>query len=235
GIEDVGAGVLYGLYDYKYETIAMLMHAERLEKDMGVGPHTMSVPRLRPAENVTIEKYPHLVSDEDFKRIVMVLRLAVPYTGLIISTREDDKMRSELLDLGISQMSAGSSTAVGGYKVYETEPQFELGDHRTPIEIIKSLMKSGYIPSYCTACYREGRTGERFMRLAKAGQIGNICTPNALLTLKEYLMDYGDDEAREMGGTMIREALETIEHEKVRQVVGEYLEQMDAGARDFRL
>lgn len=235
GIDDVGAGVLFGLYDYKFETIALLMHAERLEKDMGVGPHTVSVPRLRKAENVTLEDYPYLVDDETFKHIVKVLRLAMPYTGLIISTREDDTMRAELLKSGISQMSAGSSTSVGGYKVNAALPQFEVGDHRKMLSIIKALLKEGNIPSYCTACYREGRTGDRFMKLAKSGEIGNICTPNALITLKEYLLDYGDAEALELGEQLIETTLDTLTNEKIKQVVKSAINEMDKGKRDFRL
>lgn len=234
GIDDVGFGVLYGLYDASYETIAMLMHAEKLEQDMGVGPHTISVPRIKPAENVETSKYPG-VDDETFKRIIMVLRLAVPYTGMIISTREDEALRKEALELGISQMSAGSCTAVGGYHDAEHKPQFEVEDHRSPVEVIKGLLKEGYIPSYCTACYREGRTGERFMRLAKAGQIGNICTPNALLTLNEYLNDYGDEEAKILGKKVIKEQIEAISSDKVRPLVRQWVMQIDAGERDFRL
>ncbi|MGL4345132.1 MAG: [FeFe] hydrogenase H-cluster radical SAM maturase HydG [Cellulosilyticaceae bacterium] len=235
GIDDVGAGVLYGLYDYKFETIAMLMHAERLEQDMGVGPHTISVPRIRPAQNVSLENYPYMVEDEAFKRIVAVLRLAVPYTGIILSTREDEQMRTELLELGASQMSAGSCTGVGGYKLEESVPQFEVGDHRSPLEVNKSLMRTGYIPSYCTACYREGRTGDRFMRLAKNGQIGNICTPNALLTLQEYVLDYGDEESRKLSQEVINKAIETMAHPKVRTLTEQYLEAIRSGERDFRM
>lgn len=234
GIDDVGFGVLYGLYDASYETIAMLMHAEKLEHDMGVGPHTISVPRIKPAENVETSKYPG-VEDEAFKRIIMVLRLAVPYTGMIISTREDEDFRKEALELGISQMSAGSCTAVGGYHDAEHKPQFEVEDHRSPVEVINTLLRSGYIPSYCTACYREGRTGERFMRLAKTGQIGNICTPNALLTLNEYLNDYGDDEARLLGKKVIKAQIENIESVKVRVLVKKWIREIDEGKRDFRL
>jgi 2-iminoacetate synthase len=191
GIEDVGVGVLYGLFDFKYETIAMLMHAEHLEETFGVGPHTVSVPRLRPSEGVDLNNFPYLVKDEDFKKIVAVLRLAVPYAGMILSTREQSEFRDQVLKLGISQISAGSCTGVGGYVAHNDVnglsdmPQFEVGDQRSPLEIIKSLCQDGYVPSYCTACYREGRTGDRFMRLAKTGQIHNICQPNSLLTFKE--------------------------------------------------
>ncbi|MDA3730282.1 [FeFe] hydrogenase H-cluster radical SAM maturase HydG [Niameybacter massiliensis] len=233
GIDDVGFGVLYGLYDYRYETVAMLMHAEKLEQDMGVGPHTISVPRIKAAENVETSKYPG-VSDENFKHIVMVLRLAVPYTGLIISTREDAALREEALELGISQMSAGSCTAVGGYQSPDHKPQFEVDDHRSPAEVIKDLLLRGYIPSYCTACYRQGRTGDRFMRLAKTGQIGNICTPNALLTLNEYLEDYGDEKLKVIGKQVIKKQLEIIQSEKARAQAGEWIERINAGERDFR-
>ena len=240
GIEDVGIGVLYGLYDYKYETIAMLQHAEHLEEKFGVGPHTVSVPRLRAAENVSLDTYPHLVSNEEFKKIVAVLRLALPYAGMILSTREEPGFRDEALALGVSQISAGSCTGVGGYvqeylsKYAEEKPQFEVGDHRSPLEIIKSLIRAGYIPSYCTACYREGRTGDRFMRLAKTGQIGNICQPNALLTLQEYLLDYGDEEARRLGDELIRNSLEDIPKLAAKQAAVERLARIAAGERDLR-
>ena len=200
GIDDVGIGVLYGLYDYKYETIAMIRYANELEKVTGVGPHTISVPRLRPAENVSLENYPHLVEDKNFKKLVAVLRLAVPYTGLIISTREEAGFRDEIIDIGISQVSSGSCTGVGGYsereKNIDEKPQFELGDNRSPMEMLKSLIESGYIPSYCTACYRNGRTGDRFMEIAKSGQINVMCEANALMTLKEFLLDYADEDLR---------------------------------------
>lgn len=240
GIDDVGIGVLYGLYDYKYETIAMLMHAEHLEQSMGVGPHTVSVPRIRAAEGVDLSRYPHLVTDEQFKQIVAVLRLAVPYAGMILSTREEPKFRDEVLALGVSQISAGSCTGVGGYveeyrrKNHDEKPQFEVGDHRSPMEIIKSLCQGGYLPSYCTACYREGRTGDRFMRLAKSGQIQNVCEPNALMTFKEFLLDYGDEEARAMGEEVIRRSLESIPKEAAKKATVERLKRIEAGERDLR-
>ena len=241
GIDDVGIGVLYGLYDYIYETIAMLMHAEHLDKVYGVGPHTISVPRMRAAEGVDIERFPYLVSDEDFKKIVAVLRLAVPYTGMILSTRENPDYRDEILALGISQISAGSCTGVGGYyeeyigDEHKEKPQFEVEDHRSPLEILKNLCRQGYIPSYCTACYREGRTGERFMDLAKSGNIHNVCLPNALLTFNEFLLDYGDEELREIGKKMIEKYINTIPNEDARKITREYLEKMNNGERDFRL
>lgn len=241
GIEDVGIGVLYGLYEYQYETIAMLMHAEHLDKDTGVGPHTISVPRLRAAENVKLEDYPYLVTDEQFEKIVAVLRLSVPYTGMIISTREESKFRDKIISLGISQVSAGSCTGVGGYKEEhgfqpsDEKPQFEVGDHRSPAEILKSLCNSGYVPSYCTACYREGRTGDRFMEFAKSGTIHNFCLPNALLTFKEYIQDYADEELRVIGENMIKKNLKDIPDEKVRKFTIESLEKIEQGERDFRL
>lgn len=241
GIDDVGVGVLYGLYDYKYETVAMLMHAEHLEESFGVGPHTVSVPRMRAAEGVTLENYPHLVNDEQFKQIVAVLRLAVPYAGMILSTREESNYRDEVLALGVSQVSAGSCTGVGGYvEEYQLhshgqeKPQFEIGDHRSTMEIVKSLCKGGYLPSYCTACYREGRTGDRFMRLAKSGQIGNVCEPNALLTFKEFLDDYGDDEAKALGEEIIQNSLNSIPKEAAKKAAISRLERISAGERDLR-
>ncbi|WP_017416134.1 [FeFe] hydrogenase H-cluster radical SAM maturase HydG [Clostridium tunisiense] len=238
GIDDVGIGVLYGLYDYKFETIAMLMHAEDLEKRTGVGPHTISVPRLREAENVSLKDYPYLVGDEDFKRIVAVLRLAVPYAGMILSTREEPRLRDEIINIGISQISTGSCTGVGGYaesqRDLEEKPQFEVADHRSPIEMIESLMKSGYIPSYCTACYREGRTGDRFMALAKSGQINNVCQCNALLTLKEFMLDYGTEETRKLGEVLIKESLLDIPNIKRKEDAEEKLKRIEKGERDLR-
>ncbi len=238
-IDDVGMGVLYGLYDHKYDTIAMLMHAEHLDKETGVGPHTLSVPRLKPAENVSLKNYPHLVDDKSFKKIVAILRLAVPYTGIILSTREETKFREEVMAVGVSQISAGSCTGVGGYSSSVTKdpkekPQFEVGDHRSPMEIIRGLCNSGYIPSYCTACYREGRTGERFMRLAKSGQIHNVCQPNALLTLKEYLEDYADEETIKAGEKIIEEGLKEIPNEAARKACEDKLERIAKGERDLR-
>ncbi|MCT4583871.1 MAG: [FeFe] hydrogenase H-cluster radical SAM maturase HydG [Peptostreptococcaceae bacterium] len=237
GIDDVGIGVLYGLYDYKYETIAMMMHKEHLENKFNVGPHTISVPRLRPAEGVCYEDY-DLVDDKDFKKIVAIIRMAVPYTGIILSTREEPEFRNEVMKVGVSQISAGSCTGVGGY-VKEAnnsneKPQFEVGDHRSPLEIIKDLCSQDYIPSYCTACYREGRTGERFMDLAKSGQIHNVCLPNAIMTFKEYLMDYSDEECLQLGEEKIKEFLESIPNEKAREVTKSYLNRIEDGERDLR-
>ncbi len=238
GIDDIGMGVLYGLYDYKYETLAMLMHAMDLEETTGVGPHTLSVPRLRPAENVSLENYPYLVDDEDFKKIVAILRLAVPYAGLILSTREEPVLRDEIIALGVSQVSTGSCTGVGGYsEAYsdpEEKPQFEVGDHRSPVEMIESLMEAGYIPSYCTACYREGRTGERFMDIVKSGELYKICEANALITLKEFIDDYGTDRTREIGDKLIKKSIDEIDNESFRKSVEEKINKISNGTRDLR-
>ena len=240
GIEDVGLGVLYGLYDWKYDTVGMLMHAEHLEAAMGVGPHTLSIPRIRSAAGVSAADYPNLVSDEDFKKVVAVLRLAVPYTGMLLSTREPMGYREELLALGISQMSAGSCTGVGGYahehKLGEADavPQFEPMDHRSPSDFLKDLLRGGYIPSFCTACYREGRTGDRFMRLAKTGQIANVCQPNAMITLQEYAEDYGDPEIKELADKVIRRELASITNPKAREVTETFLQRIRNGERDLR-
>ena len=238
GIDDIGMGVLYGLYDYKYETLAMLMHAMDLEETTGVGPHTLSVPRIRPAENVSLENYPYLVDDEDFKKIVAILRLAVPYAGLILSTREEPGLRDEIIALGVSQVSTGSCTGVGGYSESyvdpEEKPQFEVEDHRSPVEMIESLMEAGYIPSYCTACYREGRTGERFMEIVKSGELYKICEANALITLKEFIDDYGTDRTREIGDKLIKKSIDEIDNESFRKSVEEKINKISNGTRDLR-
>ena len=238
GIDDIGMGVLYGLYDYKYETLAMLMHAMDLEETTGVGPHTLSVPRIRPAENVSLENYPYLVDDEDFKKIVAILRLAVPYAGLILSTREEPVLRDEIIALGVSQVSTGSCTGVGGYSESyvdpEEKPQFEVGDHRSPVEMIESLMEAGYIPSYCTACYREGRTGERFMEIVKSGELYKICEANALITLKEFIDDYGTDKTREIGDKLIKKSIDEIDNESFRKSVEEKINKISKGTRELR-
>jgi 2-iminoacetate synthase len=240
GIDDVGIGVLYGLYDAVYETIAMLLHAEHLEQTHGVGPHTISVPRLRPADGVTLEQFPHLFDDEMFKKIIAVIRLAVPYTGMILSTREEPELRDELIGYGISQISAGSCTGVGGYhqSYREEKPdhsgmQFEPSDQRSPDEIITMLCDSGYIPSFCTACYRQGRTGDRFMVLAKNGAIQNVCQPNALLTLKEYLEDYANETVKATGEALITKSLTSIPNKAARAKTEERLQQIAAGERDL--
>jgi 2-iminoacetate synthase len=244
GIEDVGLGVLYGLYDWKYDTVALLMHAEHLEATYGVGPHTISVPRLRMAAGMTIENFPNLVSDNHFKHLVAVLRLAVPYTGMILSTREPSGFRRELLAVGISQISAGSCTGVGGYASSgkltndgEGNPsllQFEPEDQRSPLEILKELLRDGYVPSYCTACYREGRTGDRFMHLAKTGQIANICQANAVLTLQEYIEDYGDHELLELSEAVILREIEAMPSNESREKAVEMLSQVKKGEQDLR-
>lgn len=240
GIDDVGIGVLYGLYDAIYETIALLLHAEHLEQTFGVGPHTVSVPRLRPADGVTLERFPHLLDDETFKKIVAVIRLALPYTGMILSTREEPVTRDELIGYGISQISAGSCTGVGGYhQTFREETkdcsgmQFEPSDQRSPNEIISMLCNSGYIPSFCTACYRQGRTGDRFMALAKSGEIQNVCQPNALLTLREYLDDYADQPTKAAGEKLIANALSAIPDETIRSQIKQRLQRISAGERDL--
>ncbi|MCE5300817.1 MAG: [FeFe] hydrogenase H-cluster radical SAM maturase HydG [Spirochaetia bacterium] len=242
GIDDAGIGVLYGLYEYHYETVALIMHAEHMEAAKGVGPHTISFPRLLPAEGIDYKSFPYLVKDRDFKKLVAVTRMAVPYTGMILTTRENAEFRRELLEIGFSQMSAGSSVGIGGYAkkaADETEhsgekPQFNLADHRKPIDVIKGLLNDGYVPSYCTACYREGRTGDRFMPLAKSGQIGNVCLPNALLTFQEYLQDYADDELKAAGAQMIDREIKNVSNEKQRARAQEYLERIRKGERDLR-
>lgn len=236
GIDDVGIGVLFGLNLYRYDFVGLLMHAQHLEDAMGVGPHTISVPRIRPADDVDVKDYSNAISDEIFQKIVAVLRIAVPYTGLIISTRESQKTREKVLHLGVSQISGGSRTSVGGYaeKEEEDSSQFEVSDTRTLDEVVNWLLDQGYIPSFCTACYREGRTGDRFMRLVKSGQVANVCQPNALMTLKEYLEDYASPDTKEKGERLIREEISRIKSEKVREVVLQHLEDLHAGQRDFR-
>ncbi len=238
GIDDVGLGVLFGLYDYRFEVLGLIMHARHLEESFGVGCHTVSVPRIRPADGVTMQGFPYLVPDEDFKAVIAVLRLAVPYTGMIISTRERPGYREELLELGISQLSAGSCTGVGGYRHQAAEErentaQFVVNDTRSPQEVIRNLCRSGFLPSYCTACYRSGRTGDRFMSLAKSGQIGNTCQPNAILTFKEYLLDYADPETRELGEQTIREHLGQIRSDAIRDKTVTRLKLIEGGVRDL--
>jgi 2-iminoacetate synthase len=241
GIDDVGFGVLFGLYDYKFEVLALLLHSLHLEKRFGVGCHTISVPRIRPATGVTLEDFPYIVSDEDFKRIVAIIRLAVPYTGMILSTREKAEFRDQAVELGISQLSAGSCTGVGGYhkdiekKTDETEGQFQVEDHRTTDEVLKSVCESGYIPSFCTACYRRGRTGDNFMPLAKSGEIQNLCQPNAILTFKEFLLDYASDETREIGEKTIKEHLDQIPNPKIRSETEKRIKKLEQGERDLYL
>ncbi len=238
GIDDVGIGVLFGLEMYRYDFIGLLMHAEHLEACKGVGPHTISVPRVCPADDIDSGDFANAVSDEIFEKIVALLRIAVPYTGMIISTRESQASRERVLQLGISQISGGSRTSVGGYvkeeESSENSAQFDVSDRRTLDEVVCWLLRLGYVPSFCTACYREGRTGDRFMTLLKAGQISNCCHPNALMTLKEYLADYASDETRELGEALIRRELEQIPNSTVRRRATEYIEQIENGSRDFR-
>ena len=238
GIDDVGLGVLFGLELYRYEFAGLLMHAEHLESVFGVGPHTISVPRICPADDIDPTQFDNGISDEIFEKIVACIRVSVPYTGMIISTRESPKVREKVLNLGISQISGGSRTSVGGYTEEEPEEessaQFDLSDRRTLDEVVKWLMDLGYVPSFCTACYREGRTGDRFMSLCKTGQIHNCCLPNALMTLKEYLMDYAAPETVAVGEKLIAQQVEEIPNEKARSVVKERLEKIQQGQRDFR-
>lgn len=239
GIDDVGCGVLFGLDKYRYEFAGLLMHAEHLEAVWGVGPHTISVPRLCPADDIDVNDFDNSISDDIFAKIVACIRIAVPYTGMIISTRESKKTRERVLHLGISQISGGSRTSVGGYA--EEEPsdedssQFDLSDRRTLDEIVKWLIDMDYIPSFCTACYRAGRTGDRFMSLCKSGQIQNCCHPNALMTLKEYLEDYAAPATKEAGEKLILKEIQNIPAEKVKERVLQYLGEMEnGGKRDFR-
>jgi len=236
GIDDVGLGVLFGLNLYKYDFVGLLMHAQHLEDAMGVGPHTISVPRIRPADDVNLNEYSNAVPDEIFEKIVAILRIAVPYTGIIMSTRESEKTRARCLKLGVSQISGGSSTSVGGYveKEKENTAQFEVNDTRTLDEIVNWLIRLGYIPSFCTACYREGRTGDRFMRLVKSGAIANVCQPNALMTLKEYLEDYASEDTKARGEKMIADEVERLQNPDVKRIVKEHLSELNQGKRDFR-
>jgi len=238
GIDDVGLGVLFGLERYKYEFAGLLMHAEHLEAVHGVGPHTISVPRIRAADDIDPASFANGIDDDTFAKIVACIRIAVPYTGMIVSTRESRKCRERVLHLGISQISGGSKTSVGGYAEPEPEEensaQFDVSDTRTLDEVINWLMTMGYIPSFCTACYREGRTGDRFMALCKSKQIQNCCHPNALMTLKEYLVDYASPATRELGLELIKKELCSIPREKVRDIVVERLGKIENGERDFR-
>ena len=238
GIDDVGLGVLFGLNTYKYDFTGLLMHAEHLEATYGVGPHTISVPRICSADDINAADFENAISDEIFQKIVAIIRIAVPYTGMIISTRESQKSREKVLELGISQISGGSRTSVGGYAVEETpeenSSQFDISDNRTLDEIVSWLLKLGYIPSFCTACYREGRTGDRFMSLVKTGQIANCCSPNALMTLQEYLEDYASPETKALGTKMIREQMEKIPNPAIKKRAIENLKYIGEGKRDFR-
>ncbi len=239
GIDDVGLGVLYGLNTYRYDFVGLLMHAEHLEAVFGVGPHTISVPRICPADDIDVSAFENAISDETFRRIVAVIRVSVPYTGMIVSTRESQRSREQVLELGISQISGGSRTSVGGYAdvsatASDNSAQFDISDTRTLDEVVRWLLELGHIPSFCTACYRAGRTGDRFMALLKSGQIANCCQPNALLTLQEYLEDYASPQTRLLGQKAIEHELELVPSEKVRARTRSYLEQIVHGQRDFR-
>ena len=238
GIDDVGIGALFGLSNYRYDVVGILMHAEHLEARFGVGPHTISVPRIRPADDIDPNDFPDAVTDAVFRRIVAVLRLAVPYTGMIVSTRESQRSRELVLDVGVSQLSGGSKTSVGGYAEdvvdAEESAQFDISDNRTLDQIVGWLLELGYVPSFCTACYREGRTGDRFMSLAKRGLIGNCCAPNALMTLAEYAEDYASGNVKLLAKKMIAEQTQIIPSEKVRNITLRNLEKIVNGERDFR-
>ncbi|MCL2378235.1 MAG: [FeFe] hydrogenase H-cluster radical SAM maturase HydG [Defluviitaleaceae bacterium] len=237
GIDDVGIGVLFGLADYKYEFVALLMHSQHLEKTYGTLPHTISVPRIRGAEDINPNSFSNRIDDDTFAKIVACIRISVPYTGIVVSTREDRQSREKVLDVGVSQISGGSRTSVGGYEAEEkiNTQQFEISDNRSLDEVVRWLMEIGYVPSFCTACYKEGRTGYRFMELCKSGQIHNFCHSNALMTLQEYLMDYSDKDTAIIGERLINKELATIPNEKTRVFVAQKLEQIRKGSRDFRV
>ncbi|MGL4993929.1 MAG: [FeFe] hydrogenase H-cluster radical SAM maturase HydG [Bacteroidales bacterium] len=236
GIDDVGAGVLFGLADWRFELLALLEHNRQLEARHGVGFHTISVPRIKRASGVQMEEFEHLVDDDTFMRIVAILRVALPYTGIILSTRESAELRRKMIHYGVSQISAGSCTGVGGYneesKGGDTS-QFKTEDDRKPNEVLKELLREGFIPSYCTACYRSGRTGDRFMRLARSGKIQEVCQPNALMTLAEYAMDYGDEELREVAFGAIEREIEKIENSKIKEYTIGAIEKIEEGERDL--
>ena len=238
GIDDVGIGVLFGLELYRYEFAGLLMHAEHLEAVHGVGPYTISVPRIRRADDIDPETFDNGIDDDTFAKIVACIRISVPYTGMIVSTRESQACRERVLHLGVSQISGGSRTSVGGYVEPEAEDdnsaQFDVSDNRSLDEVVNWLMHLGYIPSFCTACYREGRTGDRFMSLCKSGQIQNCCHPNALMTLKEYLMDYASEDTRKIGLKLIEKEIPNVPREKTREILEYHLKEIEDGQRDFR-
>lgn len=237
GIDDVGCGVLFGLNLYRYDFVGLLMHAEHLEATKGVGPHTISVPRIRAADGIDPANFPDAIDDETFAKIVVCIRIAVPYTGMIVSTRESQATREKVIELGVSQISGGSRTSVGGYCELsrpDDTVQFDVSDTRTLDEVLNWLMRLGYVPSFCTACYRAGRTGDRFMSLVKSGQIANCCHPNALMTLKEYLEDYASPDTKKIGDELIARELLTIPNEAVRKRAEQYLQEEVNGKRDFR-
>ena len=239
GIDDVGLGVLFGLNLYRYDFVGLLMHAEHLEAAKGVGPHTISVPRVCKADDIDPEAFDNGIDDDTFAKIVACIRISVPYTGMIISTRESPRCRERVLELSIFPISGGSRTSVGGYAEEEPEEensaQFDVSDRRTLDQVVNWLMKLGHIPSFCTACYREGRTGDRFMSLVKSGQIANCCQPNALMTLKEYLEDYASEETKKNGEALIAKEINNIPKEKVKDIVKQHLIEIEQGQRDFRL
>lgn len=236
GIDDVGGGVLFGLYDPIYEVIALMLHNEELERKFNVGFHTVSLPRIRKATGMTPNKYKYSIDDETFLKLAAIIRIAIPYTGMIISTRETEEMRLKLFDLGITQVSGGSKAAVGGYKKgKEATPQFDIEDNRSQKEVASWLMDKGLLPSFCTACYRSGRTGDRFMALSKSGEIKNVCLPNGILTLKEYALDYGDEKFINKANELINKHLEDIKSEKVKEITKKYLLDMENGKRDLFL
>ena len=238
GIDDVGIGVLFGLELYRYEFAGLLMHAEHLEAVHGVGPHTISVPRIRRADDIDPETFDNGIDDDTFAKIVACIRISVPYTGMIVSPRESQACRERVLHLGVSQISGGSRTSVGGYVEPEAEDdnsaQFDVSDNRSLDEVVNWLMHLGYIPSFCTACYREGRTGDRFMSLCKSGQIQNCCHPNALMTLKEFLMDYASEDTRKIGLKLIEKEIPNVPREKTREILEYHLKEIEDGQRDFR-
>lgn len=238
GIDDVGLGVLFGLESYRYEFAALLMHAEHLEAAYGVGPHTISVPRIRKADDIDPDTFDNGIDDDTFAKIVACIRIAVPYTGMIVSTRESEKCRERLLNLGISQISGGSKTSVGGYfnpmPEKEESAQFDISDRRPLDEVLRWLMQLGYLPSFCTACYGSGRTGDRFMEICKKQQIHNFCHPNAIMTLKEYLEDYASEETKKVGDALIAKELETLENSDIKAIVEKDLVKIAHGERDFK-
>ena len=238
GIDDVGLGVLYGLESYRYEFTGLLMHAEHLEAVFGVGPHTISVPRIKKADDIDPQTFDNGIDDDTFAKIVACIRIAVPYTGMIISTRESEECRARMLHLGISQISGGSKTSVGGYfkpmPEKDDSAQFDVSDRRPLDEVLKWLMELGYLPSFCTACYGSGRTGDRFMEICKSQQIHNFCQPNAIMTLKEYLADYASPETRKVGDALILQEIEKIESEEIKNKVKENLEKIEKGERNFK-
>ena len=238
GIDDVGLGVLFGLADYRFEILALMEHAHHLEEAFGCGPHTISFPRIEPAEGAPLpENIPHKVSDDDFKKIIAIIRIALPYTGIILSTRENDEMRTELFNYGISQISAGSRTNPGAYASEEehTGSQFQLGDHRTLDEVIAEMINAGYIPSFCTGCYRKGRVGHDFMDLAKPGLIKEFCMPNALFTFREYLNDFASPETKEKGYKLMKELIAGVEKESLKKTIETNVAKIDEGERDIYL